>query len=56
MATRIGKATKTSPESWLSMQTKLDLWEAEQEELDVITFPVKSSNSDNIKKNRHAAV
>jgi antitoxin HigA-1 len=56
MAIRIGKATKTSPESWLNMQTKLDLWEAEQEELDVITFSVKSSNSDNIKKNKHAAV
>ena len=56
MAIRIGKATKTSPESWLNMQTKLDIWEAKQEELDVIAFPVKSSNSDNIKKNKHAAV
>ena len=26
MAVRIGKATKTSPESWLFMQAKLDLW------------------------------
>jgi antitoxin HigA-1 len=27
-AVRIGLATDTSPESWLNMQTKLDLWEA----------------------------
>ncbi len=30
MAVRIGKATKTSPESWLYMQAKLDLWTAEK--------------------------
>ena len=30
MAVRVAKATKTSPESWLFMQTKLDLWLAEQ--------------------------
>jgi len=29
MAIRISKATKTSPESWLSMQVKLDLWNTE---------------------------
>ncbi len=28
MAVRIGKATKTSPESWLYMQAKLDIWTA----------------------------
>lgn len=28
MAIRIAKATKTSPESWLNMQLKLDLWNA----------------------------
>ncbi len=28
MAVRIGKATNTTPESWLYMQTKLDLWNA----------------------------
>ena len=28
MAVRIAKATATSPESWLNMQTKLDLWHA----------------------------
>ncbi len=28
MAIRIAHATGTSPESWLNMQTKLDLWKA----------------------------
>ena len=32
MALRIAKATQTSPESWLNMQTKLDLWNALQHE------------------------
>ncbi|MGE0087028.1 MAG: transcriptional regulator [Desulfococcaceae bacterium] len=26
LAVRIAKATKTSPESWLNMQIKLDIW------------------------------
>lgn len=26
MAVRIARATKTSPESWLNLQLKLDLW------------------------------
>ena len=30
MAVRIAKATGTSPESWLYMQAKLDLWIAQQ--------------------------
>lgn len=30
MAVRIAKATNTSPESWLYMQAKLDLWNASQ--------------------------
>ncbi len=30
MAVRVAKATKTSPESWLYMQAKLDLWLAEK--------------------------
>jgi len=30
MAVRIGKATRTSPESWLYMQANLELWLAEQ--------------------------
>ncbi|MBA7688573.1 putative HTH-type transcriptional regulator YbaQ [subsurface metagenome] len=28
MALRIAKATNTTPESWINMQTKLDLWNA----------------------------
>ena len=35
MAVRVSKATKTSPESWLYMQAKLDLWIAEQKPLKV---------------------
>jgi addiction module HigA family antidote len=27
LAARIGKLTRTSPESWLRMQTAVDLWE-----------------------------
>lgn len=39
VAVRIGKATHTSPESWLGMQTKLNLWNAMQKEpKDVIEF------------------
>lgn len=41
MAVRIGKATRTSAESWLNMQTKMDLWEAEKKNPKVIPFPVK---------------
>jgi addiction module HigA family antidote len=40
MAIRIAKATNTSPESWLNMQTKLDLWESDHKKLKVIPFPV----------------
>ncbi len=40
MAIRIGKATNTSAESWLNMQQKLTLWEAEQHSpKNVIPFP-----------------
>lgn len=39
MAVRIAKATKTSPESWLYMQSKLDLWISENKCLNVIPFP-----------------
>lgn len=38
MAIRISKATKTSPESWLFMQAKLDLWLASQKPSDVKVF------------------
>lgn len=40
MALRIAKATNTSPESWMGMQQKLILWEAEQHlPENVIPFP-----------------
>lgn len=38
MAIRIGKATKTTPESWLYMQAKYDLWQAEQNFSDMEEF------------------
>ena len=41
MALRIGTATRTSPESWLGMQTELDLWRARQKELEVKVFAAK---------------
>ena len=31
MAIRVGRLTKTTPESWLRMQQALDLWELEQQ-------------------------
>ncbi len=40
MAVRVGKATKTSPDSWLNMQTKLDLWFAAQKPVEVEEFDV----------------
>lgn len=30
MATRVGKLLNTTPESWLRMQTAVDLWELQQ--------------------------
>lgn len=38
IAVRIGKATNTSPDSWLAMQSKLDLWKAMQKELKNVTI------------------
>src|SRR4030066_1357445 len=38
MAVRISKATRTTPESWLYMQAKLDLWNAEQKSIKVQEF------------------
>lgn len=35
MAVRIGKATQTSPESWLYMQAKFDLWKATRKTIEV---------------------
>lgn len=44
MALRISKATNTTAESWLNMQTKLTLWEARQKEpTNVIPFPTQKA-------------
>jgi len=44
MAVRIGEATNTSPESWLNMQLKLDLWKAKQNKpTNIISFPKKAT-------------
>ena len=41
MAIRISKATNTSAESWMNMQQKCTLWEAEQKgSIKVIPFPM----------------
>jgi len=43
MALRIGEATNTSPESWLTMQLKLDLWKAMRHKpANIINFPKKA--------------
>lgn len=40
MALRMAAVTNTSAESWLAMQTKLDLWKARQTELGLLQeFP-----------------
>ncbi|MCE9502053.1 MAG: HigA family addiction module antidote protein [Leptospira sp.] len=42
-AIRIALATNTTPESWLNMQTKLDLWNAMREKpKNVIKFAVSA--------------
>lgn len=38
MAVKIAKATETSPESWLNMQSKLDLWKASRRHYNVMRF------------------
>jgi addiction module HigA family antidote len=44
MAIRIAKATNTSPESWLKMQAKLQLWNALQREPEnVVKFPQRKA-------------
>lgn len=44
MAVRIGEATNTSPESWLGMQTKLDLWKAMKDKpANITSFPEKAA-------------
>jgi len=56
MAIRIGKATNTSPESWLNMQTKLDLWKAYKKNPAVITFPIKENDAENIDEQKSAII
>jgi addiction module HigA family antidote len=46
MAVRIAKATNTSAQSWLNMQSKLDLWNAEQKEYKIIPFPGTKPDDD----------
>ena len=41
MAIRVSKGTDTTPESWLFMQAKLDLWTAEKRSLKVESFSPK---------------
>ena len=38
MAVRIARATGTTPQSWLYMQAKLDIWTAEQQADEVEVF------------------
>lgn len=48
MAVRIAKATKTTAESWINMQSKLDLWKSEQKDMNVIPFPTDHANFNEI--------
>ena len=41
MAIRVSQATGTSPESWLFMQAKLDLWYAASQKLPVKSFTME---------------
>lgn len=38
MAIRVAKATETTPESWIFMQAKLDLWSAQKRSFKVESF------------------
>ena len=38
MAIRIARATNTTPKSWINMQSKLDLWHAENKKIKVMPF------------------
>jgi len=44
MAVRISKATNTTAESWLNMQSKLDIWKSENKGFNVIQFPSTNLN------------
>jgi addiction module HigA family antidote len=45
LAMRIAQATNTTPESWINMQTNLDLWQARQNAPKVKPFRVPESNA-----------
>jgi addiction module HigA family antidote len=45
LAMRIAQATNTTPESWINMQTSLDLWQARQNAPKVKPFRVPESNA-----------
>ena len=38
MAVRITRATNTSSESWMNMQQKVDLWNSEHKEFNIVSF------------------
>lgn len=50
MAVRISKATKTSPESWLGMQVKLDLWKSQNKDINVRPFPISNQKINELKE------
>ena len=56
MAIRIGKATNTSPESWLNMQTKLDLWKVDKKNPAVIPFPIRGNDLENKDEQKSAII
>jgi addiction module HigA family antidote len=56
MAIRIGKATRTSPESWLNMQVKIDLWEADKKNPKVIPFPIKENLTESEDEQKSAII
>ena len=57
MALRIAKVTHTSAESWLALQTKLDLWKARQKKIgSVREFPKIADTTKIITSGRSQAV
>jgi len=45
MAVRIGKATRTTPESWLQMQMKYDLWTINHKTFEVEEWTASSEEA-----------
>lgn len=46
MAIRIAEATGTTPESWMNMQNRLDLWNARNNVGKIIPFPIPPEAKD----------